>query len=323
MNAVAQMAGVAQRAIEDYLAVTRGEQVVILVDSQTSASIPIALAAAVVGVGADPIVLSITPRRSSGQELPEAVLRSIEAADVVISAASRSPYHSSLKVRAQAAGTRGVLNSPPHESGWVAGAMTADFLALRPLADRLRRILDQGRTARVRSPAGTDLTMSIENRAAVAWLVGTAREPGQTVAWPGGEVSLPPVEGTASGRVVVEVAMTDLGGVRSPVEWTIRDGICVAIDGGLEAERLRAHIAGVENATNIGELGIGINPLARLVDDVTEAKKRRGTAHVALGDNANGYGGNVRSDVHIDGIVDRVTIEIDGNVIVEDGELKF
>jgi leucyl aminopeptidase (aminopeptidase T) len=44
---------------------------------------------------------------------------------------------------------------------------------------------------------------------------------------------------------------------------------------------------------------------------------------VALGDSANGYGGNIRSDVHIDGIVNRVTVEIDGRAIVEDGEPRF
>lgn len=323
MERSVMLAGVARRAIEDYLGVRDGERVVVLADAQTAWSIPTALLTAIAASGAEPILISFLPRQSSGVDLPETILRAVESADVVISVASRSPYHSSLKPRAQAAGVRGVLNAPPLESGWIAGAMTANFNELRPVADRLRGALDEGRTARVTSPAGTDVTMSIDGRSAVGWLVGTAREPGQTVAWPGGEVSLPPVEGTANGRVVVEVAMTDIGGLEEPIQWTVRDGLCVDIDGGPEADRLRALIDGVPNGRNIAELGIGINPLARLVADITEAKKRLGTAHIALGDSANGYGGDTVSPVHLDGLIRDVSVEIDGRTIVKRGSLQL
>lgn len=314
---------VATRAVRDYLGVRKTEQVVILVDGGTSPSIPVALAAAVSAAEAEPVVINITRRAFSGTELPKAVLAAVTSADVVISACSRSPYHSSLKTLAQEAGVRGTLNSPPEEAGWVAGAMTVDFRDLRPAAAALRNILSEGSRARVRSPVGTDLTMSIAGRSAVGWLCGIAAEPSQTVAWPGGEVSLPPVEGSAEGQVVVQVAMTDIGAVSEPLVWTVNRGLCVKIDGGEEAEHLREAIRGVPDATNIGELGIGINPAARLVADITEAKKRRGTAHIALGDSANGYGGNVSCALHLDGLVPDVTVEIDDQVIVADGVLQL
>ena len=75
------------------------------------------------------------------------------------------------------------------------------------------------------------------------------------------------------------------------------------IDGGVEARALAAHIDGVKNATNIAELGIGLNPKSRLTGGITEVKKRLGTAHMALGDSAAGYGGKVTSDVHLDGML--------------------
>jgi leucyl aminopeptidase (aminopeptidase T) len=314
---------VASRAVREYLGVRKGEQVVVLVDGGTSPSIPSALTAAITAAEAEPVLVTINARPFSGTDLPKSVLAAVTSADVVISACSRSPYHSSLKVLAQEAGVRGTLNSPPDESGWIAGAMTVDFSELRPIARSLRRILSEGSRARVLNPMGTDLAMSIAGRDAVGWLCGIATEPSQTVAWPGGEVSLPPVEGTAEGQVVVQVAMTDIGAVSEPVVWTIERGLCVRIDGGAEAERLRQVIDGVPDATNIGELGIGINPGARLVPDITEAKKRRGTAHIALGDSANGYGGNVSCALHLDGLVPDVTVEIDGQVVVADGVLQF
>ncbi|QHE73273.1 Leucyl aminopeptidase (plasmid) [Rhodococcus sp. WAY2] len=201
--------------------------------------------------------------------------------------------------------------------------MQYDFLELRAPAARLREILTGGSTAHVTAPNGTDITMSITDRTAVGWLSGIAQNRCETMAWPGGEVSLPPVEGTAVGQVVVEVAMTDVGGIVQPIHWTVDKGEVTEIKGGEEADRLRAIIAGVPNALNIGELGIGINPEARLVDDITEAKKRQGTAHIAMGDSANGYGGNVNCDLHLDGLVPDVTIRIDGELVVDAGVARF
>jgi hypothetical protein len=85
--------------------------------------------------------------------------------------------------------------------------------------------------------------------------------------------------------------------------------------------RLRALIGGVEGATNLAELGIGLNPQARIGDDITETKKRAGTAHFALGDNAGGYGGIVESPVHLDGMLFDVTVEVDGDQVVRDGRV--
>ena len=59
--------------------------------------------------------------------------------------------------------------------------------------------------------------------------------------------------------------------------------------------------------------------LARIADEITEAKKAFGTVHIALGDSANEYGGLVECDVHLDGMVMEPTIEFDGVVIVVGG----
>ena len=75
----------------------------------------------------------------------------------------------------------------------------------------------------------------------------------------------------------------------------------------------------VVDADNIGEIGIGLNPAARIGDEITEAKKAFGTVHVALGDSANEYGGLVECDVHLDGLVMAPTIEFDGVPVVVAG----
>jgi leucyl aminopeptidase (aminopeptidase T) len=153
----------------------------------------------------------------------------------------------------------------------------------------------------------------------MAWLTGICRNPGEVSALPGGEVSLPPLEGTTEGIIVWERVASDLGALDGPVTIEVRGGRAVGISGGISADRLRDIVATVTDADNIGEIGIGLNPAARIGDDITEAKKALGTVHVALGDSANEYGGLVECDVHLDGLVMAPTIEFDGRQVVVDG----
>ena len=132
-------------------------------------------------------------------------------------------------------------------------------------------------------------------------------------------MSLPPLEGTSEGIVVWERVASDLGALDGPVTITVRAGRATGIEGGPSAERLRAIVATVRDADNIGEIGIGLNPAARIGDEITEAKKAFGTVHIALGDSANEYGGLVECDVHLDGLVMEPTIEFDGVAVVVDG----
>jgi leucyl aminopeptidase (aminopeptidase T) len=316
-----EVARTAYRVIVDYMGVKKGEKVLIVVDTRTSPSIPESLAAATLIAGGDPVIVMMAPRAKSGMEPPEPIAAAMVKADVIIAAASRSMYHIEAKNAAKKAGARGVFNAPYDEDGWANGAMTADFLEIRRQAERLRDRLARGKIARVTSPAGTDVTMTIEGRRPVGWLTGVCRNPGEVSAFPGGEVSLPPLEGSTEGRIVIEHIMTDIGRLSQPITWIVEGGNAVRFEGGAEALALEKHIEGVANATNIAELGIGLNPLSRLIGGITEVKKRLGTAHMALGDSAAGYGGAVSSDVHLDGMLLAPRIAIDGEIIVENGRV--
>ena len=45
-----------------------------------------------------------------------------------------------------------------------------------------------------------------------------------------------------------------------------------------------------------------------------------GTCHVAFGDNL-GFGGTIDCDSHLDGVVLEPTVSLDGEVVVDDGEV--
>jgi leucyl aminopeptidase (aminopeptidase T) len=313
------VAEIAERVVRDYLGIGSGERFAIVVDDRTDPEIPGELARVARDLGADPVVVTIAPRARSGSEPPGPAAAAMAAADVVLCAASTSLYHTAAKAAAQRAGARGVFNAPYRADAWRSGAMTADFVAIRARAERLAELLRRTREVRITSPAGTDLRATVEGREPMAWLTGICRNPGEVSALPGGEVSLPPLEGTSEGTVVWERVASDLGALEAPVRITVRAGRAVRIEGGASADRLREIVESVRDADNIGEIGIGLNPAARIADEITEAKKAFGTVHIALGDSANEYGGLVECDVHLDGLVMEPTIEFDGVAVIVDG----
>jgi leucyl aminopeptidase (aminopeptidase T) len=312
---------VARRVVGEYLGVEPDETFVLVTDTGASTEVADAVIAAALELGADATHVRIAERARSGEEPPSAAAAAMAAADVCLCIAARSLYHTRAKGEAQAAGTRGCFNAPARLEAWTGGAMTADFAAIRQTAERLAARLRGADRVHVTSPAGSDVTVCVGGREPRGWYSGIVRKPGEASAFPGGEVSFPPLEGTAQGTIVFERVMTDLGRLAQPIAVTVADGHAVDFAGGASADRLRALIADVPGATNIAELGIGLNAAARLGGDITESKKRLGTAHFALGDNAGGYGGVVECPLHLDGMLLDVTVSIDGDDVVRDGAL--
>ena len=76
-----------------------------------------------------------------------------------------------------------------------------------------------------------------------------------------------------------------------------------------------------ENAFNIGELGIGTNPKARVTGAVLEDEKVLGTVHIALGDNTSYVGGHTKSGTHLDGILFQPTVKVNQQLIMRNGRL--
>lgn len=313
----------ARRVVADYLGVKAGERFTVVVDTRTDREVPEALAAAARDLGANPNIVTIDALPRSGAEPPPDAALAMRTADVVLCAASTSLYHTAAKAIAQRAGARGDFNAPYRADAWRNGAMTADFFAIRKQAEFLAALWRGTREVRVTSPAGTDLRATVTGREPVAWRTGICLAPGEVSALPGGEVSLPPLEGTAEGIVVWERVASDLGELDEPVRIEVREGRAVDIQGGASAARLREIVATVRDADNIGEIGIGLNKEARIADEITEAKKSYGTVHIALGDSANEYGGTVECDVHLDGLVMAPTIAFDGREVVVAGRHPY
>ena len=102
--------------------------------------------------------------------------------------------------------------------------------------------------------------------------------------------------------------------MKRPLKITVNGGKAIKIEG--DRGKLKKMLS--LNGDNIAEVGIGTNPKAKLIGNVLEDEKVMGTVHVALGDNHN-FGGKIRADIHLDGIIKRPDIWLDDTKIMENG----
>jgi leucyl aminopeptidase (aminopeptidase T) len=108
--------------------------------------------------------------------------------------------------------------------------------------------------------------------------------------------------------------------LKKPVTVTVKEGFATSITGGREASIFDSLLSAVKKreAYNIAELGVGCNPKGRLIGIILEDEKVYGTVHVALGDNST-FGGKVQAGIHLDGIMLKPTMFIDGQIVIKDG----
>jgi leucyl aminopeptidase (aminopeptidase T) len=188
------------------------------------------------------------------------------------------------------------------------GGITADCCKLNEIALTWNKRLENVREVRVVTESGTDIVFDLEG---CTWKMdtGMCHEKGCSSNLPAGEMYIAPKN--ASGVFVVDGSLSGFGLLDSPIEITVKNRYATSIKGKL-AGKLKAMLDKVgEKACNIAELGIGINPEAKLIGNVLEDEKVGGTVHIALGDNSC-FGGDVIAGIHLDGIIKKPVLFLDG-----------
>ena len=262
--------------------------------------------------------MEMAERATHGTEPPRSVAAAMLECDVLVAPTSKSLSHTEARRAASAGGVR-AATMPQITEGMLIRTMAADYGEVRRRSAAVATRLGQGSEVHVTSEEGTDLTLSIEGRAGIPD-DGDLRAPGAFGNLPAGEGFVAPVEGSARGLLVVDGTIWPVGRLKDPLRMTIDAGYAVAIEGPAAADFRAVLEPHGREAFAVGELGIGTNETARLSGNVLEDEKVLGTVHVALGDN-HSFGGTVRVSSHQDGILVSPTLTIDGEPVVERGEL--
>jgi leucyl aminopeptidase (aminopeptidase T) len=254
----------------------------------------------------------------SGAEPPAGTARRMAAADVALLVTGVSLSWTNARRGATDAGTR-VASMPRIDDSILLRTLTIDYEPIRERANRFCDRLDDAARVRVTSAAGTDLSFSVEGRVAHGRKGGLYREPGHWGNLPCGEAFIAPVEGTADGEYVVDASHGGVGRLSASVHIVMEKGRAVRIEGGAEAAQLRRLLeeVGQAEAYNLAEFGIGCNHGARVCGVTLEDEKVLGTCHLALGRN-DLFGGTVCAGVHVDGVLTRPEIWLDGERLFVD-----
>lgn len=312
--------------IRRLLAVKPGEQVAIVCDPHSEMDMVYALAGAVESVKGEYTILMMPTRDTDRKnDLTPVIENALTAADCLIgiTGASGAPtYAAPVKKLYNAKKLRTISMVMRDIDNFTSGGALADYDTLYEEGKRLAAIWEGKEHIRVTSPAGTDLEAPIAGEKVIIEC-GFATEPGLEAAFSDGEVSQMPRTQTAEGAIVVDGPIAHIGQPTSPITLKVEKGRVVSVSGeSRQGEELRQIIERIENADNIAEIGIGLNPLSRRNGDFEEEKKGRGNVHIAIGDNVF-YGGDVHSPVHMDMVIYQPTVEMDGSVVVDRGLVIF
>lgn len=178
----------------------------------------------------------------------------------------------------------------------------------------------------IKTPQGTNINLSIQGRGFFKDTTITKKKWGNL---PTGEVTVGPVEDSLEGKIVCDMAIGGIGLIQKNLIIVCEKGRVIRLEGGSKRvlKKVRMVLSTDNMASVVGEMAIGLNPKARIVNEFLETEKVYGSAHIAFGRNIDyPTGGKNNSTNHIDFLMSEPTVIVgfpDGKGIelVRDGRL--
>lgn len=207
--------------------------------------------------------------------------------------------------------------------------MNTDYGKLREFTSRVHDILRKSNNIKVRTELGTDLDVKVGK---YRWHVCDGNiSPGQHGNLPDGEVFTSPEN--VNGRLVIDGVLGDYfdekyGAISStPVTADIED--CCAVKGSVKCDnpKLKKEFEdyifrdGSPNSSRIGEFALGTNLALKKIIGNTLQDEKFPSVHVAFGDCFKGHTGcPYVCDYHIDGVILKPTVLVDGSPLMVRGK---
>ena len=202
-------------------------------------------------------------------------------------------------------------------------AIDINYKPMQAVLEALKKKLTDASEIHITTPAGTDVHFNVKNMKASA-ADGNYCEPGKGGNVPIGEAYLPPNGRGVEGKVVIDGSSRNhkhTALIKKPITLTIENGSVTQIEGQEEAKQLERTLAWAESRSKnpntvrrLGELGIGVNPKAKIIGATIIDEKTLGTAHIGIGSNY-WFGGNIYAIIHLDQVFKNPKIEIDGQLL--------
>ena len=325
-----------KQAVENCLKVKPGESAVIITDAET-VEIGSAIKAAIEKITAEVKFFIMEDFGVRPIDSPQAIDDAIKAADVSVYAAQGAEGElQSFRMQM----LKAIEANPRLRHGHMIGitpeimkdGMCSDYNEIRRISRLVYEKVRSAGNIRVTTERGTDFVAEFRPR--LRWIISDGDiTPGQWKNLPDGEVFTSPF--AVDGTIIIDGCLGDFftrkyGSLEdTPVVVVVENGRVVKESIRCDNKQLRKELTKYlfeidENASRIGEFAIGTNTgLTELIYNLLQDEKFPGV-HIAFGSPLPAKtGAKWDSKAHVDGVIISPTIEVDGEVIMDNGEFSL
>jgi leucyl aminopeptidase (aminopeptidase T) len=305
-----------------------GEDVLIVTDTASTKYAEGIMAAALTITKHVDMIVTPLYGRLHGQNPSDAVAEAMKKVDVVFIPTVWSMSHCQARRDASRLGVRCYTIPSADDELFARTMVETPYGELKDVVMTVNQMLTEAKEAEVTTNNGTEVWFDLRGRFNIdlehGWLhKGEPEYADNFSAPPCVEANIAPLEGKTQGKIVVDAAHSAVGMLRDPIYLTVENGTIVNIEGKDEASKLKMRMEEVndDRIYQVAELGIGLNPMARLRGQFIEDESIFGTAHVGHGNNESTMGGEIQCNGHFDNIFWYPTIKLDGRTIFENGRI--
>ncbi len=306
--------------LKDYLSLNDEESILIISDNkkQELSLLIFELAKKITG---DVYYLELG-NTSDKEHLPNIILEAAKAVDTIMVVADIPMYQSRMLREISSLGIRVAILPQISEDG-LSRSMQAEIDEIVKHAQLFETKLKSTSIIRIESKNGTDISLPIKNRD-VFTDTGILTKIGETGIVPSSKVFVSPWDEKSNGVVVFDGYIDQIGLLKNAVTVQIEDGIATKITGEGDEAKLLAKILNKygEEARNLAEFGLGINPKAIVSNDFIESESALGTCFIAFGNNQR-LGGNVDLPLRLSCIIEKPSVLLDDENYITNGKLMI
>jgi leucyl aminopeptidase (aminopeptidase T) len=325
----------AQNCIVKWGNLKNGEKVLIITDPMVDPQLIEALGTAASAAGGEVIITIIPTVEREHVEPPAPVVAAMKEVNLILACCSKLVGQTAATFEAQKRGARYMGIGPRADAMASAGAKFPPEIIFAMCTEMAKKWM-AAREIRVMDPKGTDLRAKIDPGDVIGLEgagapLGTLLNPekprrGRIAYWEGGFGTVGYWPRWTTEGVAYMDAMEGFPGILpvSP-KVTVEKGRVVKFEGAPEQELYFKSLIEKfgQDVAHIGEIMIGMNPHSPLnLEGSThlQAHRRAGTVHIAYGNSVDDFR-TVKPGVHIDNLIIKPTITLDGEPILKEGRL--
>lgn len=322
----------ADKTVREIICVKEGENLLITIDSISDFRVAEEMAKAGEAIGAKVMVAwHSTPKgygKATDPYLPSSLIAACPETDAWIELNNQWLLYGSPWQAAVTNGrTRNLMLGGLSTDQLIRCIGEVDIPAQVAFQDKVVELTRAAKTMRITNAAGTDVSFDNDPDRPFA-NEHVADTPGGHFLT--GQIGWAPSEPTINGTMVFDGAISgggeaDIGRVSEPVTYQVENGRIKAIEGGREAKIVEKWFEGLddERMYTSAHVCYGFNPNAELGFTTTEDERIWGCTEWGFGYQGPMYSGGEPRDAasHIDGVSLACTVTIDGEPVIEDGEV--